>query len=111
MELEKFISETLSEIQKGVDSAIKKTSDDNGAINPSFGGEKDLEELVQEVKFDIAVTTTEEASVSAGGGIKVVGLKLGADGQDITKSSNVSRIQFSVPLIPPVQMIKQGNET
>lgn len=107
MDLEKFISETLSEIQKGVQGAIEGTKDTKGAINPHFGDPNTFgRHLVQRVQFDIAVTASNENKLSAGGGIKVVGVKLGAEGKDVVQNSNVSRIQFSIPIIPPVQSVQ-----
>jgi hypothetical protein len=107
MELEKFISQTLSEIQKGVQGAIDATQSTKGAINPHFGSEITFgPHLVQNVEFDIAVTVSNENELSGGGGIKVVGFKLGAEGKDSIQNSSVSRVQFTIPIIPPVQWVK-----
>lgn len=82
-----------------------------GAINPCWGGVNDIgQQHVQEVKFDIAVTVSDKSSVSAGGGIRVVGVRLGADGAKVTENSHISRIQFSIPVVPPVQTVTPSNE-
>ncbi len=110
MELAQFISQTLSEIQKGVESAICATKDTKGVINPCWGDANDIgQHHVQEVKFDIAVTVSDKTTSSAGGGINVVGLKVGADGAEETENSHISRIQFAIPIAPPVQTVKPSN--
>ena len=108
MELNEFIAITLSEIQKGVQSAINSTIESgiNGAINPVWGTTKDIGAAhIQNVQFDIAVTVVEKVSGSVGGGIKVVGLNLGAGGAGASETTEVSRIQFSIPLVPPATTI------
>lgn len=108
MELKEFIAATLGEIQEGVHMAIKQTIESgiNGAINPSWGGTKDINSsLIQEVKFDIAVTVADEKKAGVNGGIKVVGLSIGGEGSTETTTSRVSRIQFSIPIVPPVTTI------
>jgi hypothetical protein len=108
MELKDFISATLIEIQSGVQAAIDQTIKDKigGAINPSWGGTKDINaSLIEKVQFDIAVTVADKTSGSAEAGIKVVGIKIGGGGSGTTETSNVSRIQFSIPIVPPVTTI------
>jgi len=109
MELKDFISQTLVEIQAGVHDAIQKTIANKtaGAINPSWAPDNlPLPgELRQLVKFDIAVTVSDKLAGEAGGGIKVIGLKLGGDVTDSTETNKVSRIQFSIPIIPPVSKV------
>ncbi len=108
MELKEFIAATLGEIQEGVQMAINQTISKkiNGAINPSWGGTGDINSsLIQEVKFDIAVTVADEEKAGMNGGIKVVGLSIGGDGSTATTTSRVSRIQFSIPVVPPVTTI------
>ena len=108
MELREFIAGTLADIQAGVQAAINQTiaSQTNGAINPCWGTTKDIgASLIQQVRFDIAVTVLDKVAGSAEAGIKVVGIGLGAEKQDLKEQSHVSRIQFSVPIIPPVTTI------
>jgi len=108
MELKDFISATLTEIQQGVQAAINKTlsSKTNGAINPCWGTTTDIGSgHIQNVQFDVAVTVVEKTEGSAEAGIRVVGFKLGGGGSGSTETSNVSRIQFSIPIVPPVTTI------
>jgi len=109
MELHEFITATLSEIQQGVQAAINNTiaKGVNGAINPVWGTTKDIgAKQIQNINFDVAVTVVEKTSGSVEGGIKVVGVRLGGSGSGATESTQVSRIQFSIPVIPPVTTIK-----
>jgi hypothetical protein len=108
MELKDFITATLVEIQAGVQGAIDQTIKNKigGAINPSWGSTKDIKaSLIEKVRFDIAVTIADKTAGSAEAGIKVVGIKLGGGGSGSTETSNVSRIQFSIPIVPPVTTI------
>ncbi|EJG1555236.1 hypothetical protein [Vibrio parahaemolyticus] len=108
MELKEFIATTLGEIQEGVQIAINETIKNgvNGAINPSWGGKKGMNNtLIKEVHFDIAVTASDEEKSGIKGGIKVVGISIGGDDTASTTTSRVSRIQFSIPVIPPVTTI------
>ena len=105
MDLKEFIAETLVEIQQGVQLAIQKTreSQTNGVINPVWGTSKDVgASHIKEVKFDIAVTVSDKASGQVGGGIKVMGVSIGGDASESEERSHVSRIQFSIPVVPPV---------
>ena len=108
MELKDFITATLIEIQSGVQAAIDHAVKNKigGAINPSWGGTKAINgSLIEKVQFDIAVTVSDKTAGSAEGGIKVVGLKIGGSGSGSIETSNVSRIQFSIPVVPPVTTI------
>jgi hypothetical protein len=109
MELKEFIASTLGEIQEGVQMAIKATSesDVNGVINPSWGGINNINaSLIQNINFDIAVTVADEEKAGMKGGIKVVGISVGGEDTATSKTSRVSRIQFSIPVIPPVTKVK-----
>jgi hypothetical protein len=108
MELKDFITATIVEIQSGVQAAIDHAVKNKigGAINPSWGSVKAINaSLIEKVHFDIAVTVSDKTSGNAEAGIKVVGIKIGGGGSGSTETSNVSRIQFSIPIIPPVTTI------
>jgi hypothetical protein len=47
----------------------------------------------------------EASNSSAEGGKKVVGINVGGSGSAMSESSKVSRIKFSIPVIPPVTTI------
>ncbi len=118
MDLEKFVAETLLQIIRGVDEAQSQINKDGGdslaigAINPALDtaraeiqvvrGEDGKLLPVQTVAFDVAVTTTEGSDKSVVGGIRVVGVKIGAEGSATSETTAVSRIKFNVPIILPV---------
>lgn len=106
MELDQFITQTLVAITDGVQNAITAIHDKKGLINPCWGDTKDIgQQLVQDVNFDIAVTVSDKTNLSASGGIKVVGVMLGADGAKAAESSHISRIQFKIPIVPPTTVV------
>lgn len=110
MELKEFIATTLGEIQSGVQKAIDETIKNGvrGAINPSWGGTNDINaSLIQKVSFDIAVTIADEEKAGANGGIKVVGISIGGENQATTTSSKITRIQFTIPIVPPVTTVNK----
>lgn len=104
MELKEFIASTLGEIQEGVQMAINQTIQNgiSGAINPNFSESNRDKSLIQNISFDIAVTVADEENAGINGGIKVVGISLGGQDSVSSTTSRVSRIQFSIPVIPPV---------
>lgn len=108
MELHEFITATLGEIQQGVQAAINNTiaKGVKGAINPVWGTTKDIgANHIQNIQFDVAVTVVEKTAGSVEGGIKVVGVRLGGSGSGSSESTQVSRIQFSIPVVPPVTTV------
>jgi len=112
MELSEFIAITLSEIQRGVQTAINNTKDKvSGVINPVWGTPKDIgASHIQSIHFDIAVTTVEKASGQVSGGIKVVGVTLGGGSTGSSETTEVSRIQFSIPIVPPVTNVNHESQ-
>jgi hypothetical protein len=110
MELKDFIAETLVGIQQGVQLAIERTgkAQVSGVINPVWGKASLVgDSHIREVQFDIAVTVTDKSSGKAAAGIKVVGIGVGGDHQHSEENARVSRIQFSVPVVPPVTEVPQ----
>ena len=56
---------------------------------------------VEVVEFDIAVTTGDTTRAGGGGGIQVVGVRIGAEADRTAEQSSVSRVKFRVPLALP----------
>lgn len=111
MELKDFISKTIVDIQQGVQEAIQTVQNDktNGVINPVWGNVNRITvRNIREVNFDIAVTVSEKKEGGIGAGINVMGVKIGGDGSKGSENSNVSRINFTVPIIPPVTIVKEA---
>ncbi|MCC5907830.1 MAG: hypothetical protein JJU13_16570 [Balneolaceae bacterium] len=110
MEIKEFIKETLVEVQQGVQEAINscKESNTNGVINPVWGSANDVNSThIKDVKFDIAVTVSDKASDNYKGGIKVMGIDIGGGRVKDEETGHVSRIQFSIPLVPPVTTVSE----
>ena len=110
MELDEFVAETLVHIQRGVQRAIEETTASGlaGVINPVFeayGGYS--QDHRRDIEFDIAVTAAESSKKGGGAGIRVLEIGLSGKGEKGVERSHVTRIRFSVPLIPPVQLVKK----
>jgi hypothetical protein len=109
MELHEFISNSLMEIMAGITSAKEKYDSrlsGNGVICPTWGGPDDQRNRMQEVNFDVAVTVSQKTEGGGGGGIKVVALDISGKVNHATENSTVSRISFSVPVLPPTTNIE-----
>jgi hypothetical protein len=108
MELEEFIQTSLLQIMKGVKSAQQTwgaETSGGGVISPAWGGPEDFAKRVQEVKFDIAVTATNRTEGGGGGGIRVLAIDLSGKASRESENSTVSRISFSIPILPATTTI------
>lgn len=105
MDLKDFISETLIQIQEGVQNAIDhriSTPGSAGVINPR-ARHLTVEKLLRPVEFDVAVTVSSNSSGGGKAGIKVFSaIEVGAQGAQSSEHSTVSRIKFQIPIIAPV---------
>jgi hypothetical protein len=101
MELKEFVRSSLLDVMHAVREAQKEWQDSGykGAINPVWSSID--KESFRDISFDVAVTAENETAGKVGGGIQVVGLKIGGEAIDTVSGSSVSRIQFSVPIVPP----------
>lgn len=86
MDLEKFISETLISIKRGLRSANEESN--NTFLMGTDGTEK--------ISFDIAVIASKETKKKGSGGIKVVSVGVEGDLSKVEAQQYVSRIKFSV---------------
>lgn len=115
MELKNFISQVLTSIVEGVVEAqnisrplgalvnpggLTKTT---GAISADAIWDDSTNNIARLVTFDIAVTAESGKNTSAKIGVLAGLLDLGANGASQQKELAASRIQFSVPLLLPVQ--------
>jgi hypothetical protein len=109
MELQEFICNSLMQIMAGIASAKEKYDSSfsgDGVICPTWDGPIDQKNRVQEVKFDVAVTVASKTEGGGGGGIKVVALDISGKISHSAENSTVSRISFSVPILPPTTDIR-----
>nr|WP_314529070.1 hypothetical protein [uncultured Brevundimonas sp.] len=110
MELKAFIKASLLETMNAIYEAQTEWRETvgKGAINPAWEDTSDLHRYSREIEFDVAVTAAKSASGKANAGIKVMSLDIGAGGQVGSENSTVSRIKFTVPIVPPVAVITGG---
>ena len=109
MELQDFICNSLMQIMAGIASAKGKYDSrfsGDGVICPTWNGPTDQKDRMQEVKFDVAVTVTSKTEEGGGGGIRVVALDISAKASHSAENNTVSRISFSVPILPPTTDIR-----
>lgn len=114
MELHEFIRSSLLQIMQGIKGAQQEwelSGSGGGVISPSFGGPPDHANRKQEVKFDVAVTVSTENQGGGGGGIKVLAaVELSGKISSSAANSTVSRISFSVPILPPMTDILKDDD-
>jgi len=109
MELKQFVTEAITQVMEGVKNAQHEIKNNTGTIAPGVNpyGEKQQwlakgdKQFVHTIIFDVAVTVVEESQSKAGVGWIIGVLGIGASGQSSKGISNVSRIQFEVPIIYP----------
>nr|WP_156696911.1 MULTISPECIES: hypothetical protein [Pseudomonas] len=115
MELKQFVTAVLTEILDGVkDSQRAIEHAREGEVNPQLATNQGAlqnqgrlvsrwGQLVQTVKFDVAVTVEEGTGTKGGIGIFIGAVGLGSQGESKTSQASVSRIQFEVPVALPYQ--------
>ncbi len=117
MELKEFIKTAISDITNAV-SELQIELDNGAVINPTISrGEYGKAVIVDQgvapiehLNFDVAVTASETSGVEGGAkaGISIFGAKVGAESS--TKTENVSRLTFSIPLVYPATHVKTPQE-
>ena len=111
MELQEFITQSITQIVNGVKKAQDQNETD-ARVNPSdlrLGDgvtHKELYDfehhmLLTRVEFDVAVTTEDSKGTKGGIGVFVGSVGLGTQGQSEARNSFVSRLKFSVPISLP----------
>jgi len=112
MELKDFVSETLKQIIDGVTAAQEYAQGMGARVAPSMDRigpsskhtvEHGSGAAIQDVDFDVVVTTSEAGGKEGSLGIFVGPVGLGAKGKSESASSAESRIKFSIPLMLRVQ--------
>ena len=113
MELKEFIKTAISDITEAV-SELQEELKNGTIVNPSLTQGEHGKTLVvdnevrmmERLNFDIAVTATEATELNGNdkAGIRVFGVKVGAENKERTE--NVSRLTFSLPLVLPTTHVK-----
>lgn len=100
MDLEHFIAESLKQIIDGARSAQEHAREQgHGAkVNPFVKGITGAS-YIKDVEFDVAVTIVQDDKKKKGGGLRVAGLVIGAEGEAASTHESVSRIRFSIPVV------------
>lgn len=113
MKLNEFATAVLTDIIAGVTNAQRDAAHArDGEINPLLSTQQgELQDqgrmvtrwgqLVQTVKFDVAVTVEEGTGTKGGIGIFMGVIGLGSQGESKESQATVSRIQFEVPVSLP----------
>jgi hypothetical protein len=109
MKLEEFVSETFRSIIDGVRSAQRHAKDVGAEVAPrgatsALRSYRDgVDEPIQLVEFDVAVTSSEGAETKGGVGVFLAPLALGSQGRSEAQNVSVSRIKFAVAIVLPDQ--------
>jgi hypothetical protein len=95
----------------GVQDAINAHMSEKGAvgvINPVWGADSNAinSEYIQKVEFDIAVTVSKKGEGGGKAGIKIFSaMEVSGEGKKSHEESSVSRIKFTIPIVPAVQIV------
>lgn len=119
MNLEEFITISLSQIAKGIDRANDELKESQAFVSPSgvLGVSKDNKYgtievdgyylKVTEIKFDVSLTVVESSESGGKLGVSMGGFSIGANGKENQGNTSASRIQFSIPMVlPQVSYVK-----
>jgi hypothetical protein len=112
MNLKQFVKEALIELVEGVTEAQSSVGHD--AVNPMPRHDTKVNNLqsqgytpaaggglIQQVEFDVALTTSKATETKGGIGLFVAGIGLGSQGQSDSANTSISRIKFKVPVRLP----------
>lgn len=101
MEPKDFVKAALNDVMDAIQETIeeRKAAGRHGFINPKTHDPEEME--VDTIKFDIAISASNETQGKVGGGLEVVGFKVGGDGNHKREISNVSRIEFTLGMAWP----------
>lgn len=121
MNLEEFITLSLSQIAKGIDRANDELKESQAFVSPSgvLGVVKenkygiievdDSYLKVTEIKFDVSLTVVENSESGGKLGVSMGGFYIGANGKENQGNTSASRIQFSIPIVlPQVPYVKSN---
>lgn len=117
MELKEFIKTAITDITEAV-SELQEELQNGTVVNPTLPKGENGKTLVidnevrllERLNFDVAVTATEASSIDGGAkaGISIFGAKM--DGGASSRTENVSRLTFSIPLVYPSTHVMTPSE-
>lgn len=126
MNLEDFISATLTQIAHGIESASNNLEASNALISPRniqpvpknefkiYGYLESREQskylrVVEQIEFDVALTASKGEGKKGGIGVMVGSIGLGVQGRKEEENSSVSRVKFRVPMVLPNPKINNNS--
>ena len=113
MELDKFITETLNAVVKGVKNSQDFAKENGARINPHVGkwdldrtkftffGKEEGARTISSIEFDVAISSSNELENGIKGGINVMSLNFGGNVSDKDAKETVSRIKFAIDVVLP----------
>jgi hypothetical protein len=107
MSLETFVTQTLTQIVKGVQGAQDALPDGHTIVNPKMRSSSDQlretthKDRAQIVRFDVAITATKQAGKNGGVSVAAAVFTVGGHLHSAEQNASISRVQFSVPLALP----------
>ena len=104
MELEEFITTTLMNIKRGIRKANEQVAKDEGktlGLDASIVFQLSEKEKNGGIKFDVAVTVSNEKKKEGGGKIRVAVVDVGGGKESSAKEERMSRISFSIDPFGP----------
>jgi len=120
MDLQEFISETISAIVDATEKLQDDYKDASVVISPPAalsgsdvymdGSGNYVYRHVKDIDFDVAVTIGSDAEGTGKAGIKVFSFEAGVGGKVAKTSEQVSRVQFSIPIAMTNKHSEQKNK-
>ena len=111
MELKEFVSEILVQVCEGIVDAQARTANSGALISPTFkrnNGELTVDTVsngLTSERFDVALTASTSNSTDGKGGLKlgiaVLEFNAGGGKTEAVQNSQVSRVQFEIPVKLP----------
>jgi hypothetical protein len=111
MDLKDFAKETVKAITLAAHELQLELKDAGAIINPpttgsgndtfEVGGTRHTLRRVQNIEFDLALSTSSSTSAGGKGGMKILVVEASADAAHARTSEEVSRVKFSIPLALP----------
>ena len=113
MELDKFITETLNAVVKGVKNSQDFAKENGARINPYIGkwdfdktkttyfGREEGARAISSIEFDIAISSSNEQENGIKGGINVMSVNFGGNLSDKDIKGTFSRIKFNINVVLP----------
>jgi hypothetical protein len=111
MEIKEFIQECISSIVEAAISLQEKHANQGAIINPPAGPSNTetfvagsstyRHRRVQNIEFDLALTTSSSTEGGGKGGVRIFGADINAAASHARNHEQISRVKFSIPVSLP----------